>query len=139
MSGHSGTAPAPGIAYLLDTGIFVLSLRGDAAINSRIASESLLYTSNIVLGELFYGAYGSPREADDLLAVDELAQHLTILAIDAETAKRYGRIKREQRIKGQMLPENDMWIAATAIQYGITLAGRDTHFTWIDRLSYEQW
>ncbi len=34
---------------------------------------------------------------------------------------------------------NDMWIAASAMQYGLTLAGRDDHFTWIDGLDYEAW
>jgi tRNA(fMet)-specific endonuclease VapC len=139
MSGSSRAAPASGTPYLLDSGILVRSLRGDAAIIARIASEPLLYLSNIILGELYYGAYGSPHETEDLRAVDDLAQRLPILALDQETAKRYGHIKREQRLKGQMLPENDMWIAATAIQYGVTLAGRDLHFTWINGLNYEQW
>jgi len=124
---------------LLDTGILVRSLRGDVAINARIANEPLLYTSSIVLGELYYGAFGSPHEADDVRAVDELTQRMTVLIADMETARQYGRVKRQQRLKGQMLPENDLWIAATAIQYGITLAGRDAHFTWISGLNYEQW
>jgi tRNA(fMet)-specific endonuclease VapC len=51
----------------------------------------------------------------------------------------YGYIKHEQRMKGQMLPDNDLWIAATAIHYGLTLAARDHHFTWIADLSLEQW
>ena len=38
-----------------------------------------------------------------------------------------------------MLPDNDLWIAATAIQYGLTLAARDNHFTWIAELTLEEW
>jgi tRNA(fMet)-specific endonuclease VapC len=72
-------------------------------------------------------------------AVDQLHLRMTVLAADKETAKHYGQIKRQQRVKGLMLPENDMWIAAVAIQYGITLAGRDAHFTWITGLNYEPW
>jgi tRNA(fMet)-specific endonuclease VapC len=37
------------------------------------------------------------------------------------------------------MPDNDLWIAATAIQYDITLAARDGHFDWIDGLKVEQW
>jgi tRNA(fMet)-specific endonuclease VapC len=37
------------------------------------------------------------------------------------------------------MPDNDLWIAATAIQYSITLAARDSHFYWIDELRVEQW
>jgi hypothetical protein len=48
MSGSSRAAPASGTPYLLDSGILVRSLRGDAAIIARIASEPLLYLSNII-------------------------------------------------------------------------------------------
>ena len=37
------------------------------------------------------------------------------------------------------MPDNDLWIAATAIQYEITLVARDAHFTWITDLNCEQW
>lgn len=37
------------------------------------------------------------------------------------------------------MPDNDIWIAATAIQYDITLAARADHFNWIDGLKVEQW
>jgi hypothetical protein len=51
MSGSSGASSTSATAYLLDTGILVYSLRGDAAINARIAREPLLFISSIVLGE----------------------------------------------------------------------------------------
>jgi predicted nucleic acid-binding protein len=47
---------------------------------------------------------------------------------------RYIGIKRTLKSKGFFMPDNDLWIAATAIQYDITLAARDTHFDWIDEL-----
>jgi tRNA(fMet)-specific endonuclease VapC len=37
------------------------------------------------------------------------------------------------------IPENDIWIAATAIQFGLTLISRDNHFVFVDNLSVEQW
>ena len=135
-----GGGGSGGGIYLLDSSVLVRSLRGDPAIQARIASATALYVSSIVLGELYYGAYGSPtRAAADVLEVDRLAHTLAVLDVDAITATTYGRIKREQRVKGQMLPDNDLWIAASAIQYGLTLAARDVHFAWIDGLSCEQW
>ena len=61
------------------------------------------------------------------------------LNCDANTAKLYGRIKQGLHAKGQMIPDNDLWIAATALQYGLTLAARDEHFNWLTGLSIEQW
>jgi predicted nucleic acid-binding protein len=36
-------------------------------------------------------------------------------------------------------PENDIWIAATAKQHGLTVASRDSHFDYIDGLSIQHW
>jgi tRNA(fMet)-specific endonuclease VapC len=92
------------------------------------------------LGELYFGAYGSPtRQEEALQDITTILQSLTILACDATTAQIYGRIKQALKSKGFFMPDNDLWIAATAIQYGITLAARDTHFDWIDELRVEQW
>jgi predicted nucleic acid-binding protein len=51
----------------------------------------------------------------------------------------YGRIKHELRAKDYTMPDYVLWIAATAIQYGLTLAARDIHFDWIAGLNVEQW
>ncbi len=139
----SSSQPMPPNAagiYLLDTSVLVLSLRGDQAIKQRMDAASQLYVSSIALGELFFGAYGSSRPPADARAeVTHIAATIAVLVADVVTADIYGRIKQKQRAKGQMMPDNDLWIAATAIQYTITLAARDAHFTWINGLSYEQW
>jgi len=64
---------------------------------------------------------------------------MTILGVDATTADIYGRIKHELRAKDYTMPDNELWIAATAIQCGLTLAARDIHFDWIAGLNVEQW
>jgi predicted nucleic acid-binding protein len=37
--------------------------------------------------------------------------------------------------KGKPVPENDIWIAASAIQHGLLLFATDIHFTFIDGLT----
>ncbi|HEY7023114.1 MAG TPA: PIN domain-containing protein [Ktedonobacterales bacterium] len=127
-------------SYLLDSSILILSLRGDSAIRVRLGNATTLYIPSIALGELFFGAYGSPTRAQAAIQdVASLGVTMTILGIDAVTADIYGRIKHELRVKGYTMPDNDLWIGATAIQYGLTLAARDVHFDWIDGLTVEQW
>jgi len=141
MSSGSGAGPAPGGTgpYLLDSSVLIRSLRGDAAIRALIGAATV-YVPSVALGEIYYGAYGSATRASaDLHEVDALAATLAVLVADTTTAMVYGRIKREQRAKGQMLPGNDFWIAAIAIQYDLVLAARDAHFAWIGGLKYEQW
>lgn len=71
--------------------------------------------------------------------MSELAGRSTVLACDAETAQHYGQIKNRLRAKGKPLPENDIWIAALALQYGLVLVTRDAHFNKITSLSVVPW
>lgn len=127
------------INYLLDSSVLILSLNKDQAIHSKLAEMNALYTSTIALGELYYGAERSRQVARNIAEINELAKDLTILNIDAKTARYYAHFKHDQEKRGLKLPENDLWIAATAMQFGLTLVARDHHFTWIPGLALEQW
>ncbi len=126
-------------SYLLDSSVLIFSLHHDTKILQKLSEAASLHVSSIALGELYYGAEHSSNAEIGRNEVDSLIQTLSVLKADYITAKIYGYIKHEQRMKGQMLPDNDLWIAATAIQYGLTLAARDHHFTWIADLLLEQW
>ena len=132
--------PSAAGEYILDTGILILSLRGDVTIRSRLAAATHLFIPTAALGELYDGAFGSPTRAPAAVAdVVALATANTVLGTDAGTADIYGRIKHELKTQGRIMPDNDLWIAATAIQYDVTLAARDAHFNWITGLREEQW
>jgi tRNA(fMet)-specific endonuclease VapC len=62
-----------------------------------------------------------------------------VLACDAETAQHYGRIRNVLLAKGRPIPENDIWIAASARQHGLTLVTRDGHFGSVEDLIVERW
>jgi len=63
----------------------------------------------------------------------------TVLASDIGTSREYGRIKDLLHKKGHPIPENDIWIAALAIEHGLTLVSRDEHFKKIDGLKRDEW
>jgi tRNA(fMet)-specific endonuclease VapC len=54
--------------------------------------------------------------------IESLAQSHIIAEVDIETKRRYGAIKNQLRRKGTPIPNNDIWIAALAQQYGATIA-----------------
>jgi tRNA(fMet)-specific endonuclease VapC len=58
---------------------------------------------------------------------------------DLETAGWFGIIKDQLRRKGSLIPDNDIWIAAVAMQRGLILATRDSHFDEIESLQTERW
>jgi tRNA(fMet)-specific endonuclease VapC len=43
------------------------------------------------------------------------------------------------RKKGKPIPENDIWIAAIARRYQLTIVTRDKHFKEIESISLKNW
>jgi tRNA(fMet)-specific endonuclease VapC len=58
---------------------------------------------------------------------------------DKDTARFYGTVVMQLRRKGRPIPQNDMWIAATALQHNLTLLTKDTHFDEVNGLAREAW
>jgi hypothetical protein len=54
--------------------------------------------------------------------------------IDRNTTEYYAKIYKELRSKGKPIPTNDLWIAATAMQYGGAIFTHDSHFEHITDL-----
>lgn len=59
-----------------------------------------------------------------------------VIDIDSQIAQSYGKIKNGLFQKGKPIPENDIWIAATAIAKEMTLASYDKHFENVDGLDF---
>ena len=125
--------------YLLDTNIVIALFREDETIQSHLADALEVSVPVVVLGELYFGAAKSGRTTENLARVSEFASSNRILPCNVETAKRYGQLKQDLRAKGRLIPENDLWVAATALQYGLTLVSRDGHFQEIPNLHLESW
>lgn len=125
---------------LLDTNIVIGFLANDGAIIQKIESFSGgIFIPSTVLGELFYGAEQSTRKRENQKKIEEFAAATVILVCDLDTARWYGRVKGELKIKGKPIPENDIWIAALAYQHQPRLITRDKHFSAVEGLSIEVW
>jgi tRNA(fMet)-specific endonuclease VapC len=62
-----------------------------------------------------------------------------MLPADLTTAEEYGIVKSRLSKKGTLIPDNDIWIAAQALQYGLKVATGDSHFNHVDGLVVEKW
>ena len=49
------------------------------------------------------------------------------------------RIRFTLRRAGTLIPDNDIWIAASALQYGVPVITRDAHFRSVPGLLVERW
>lgn len=128
-----------GNRFLLDTNIVSAWLQGDTPIADNIDKATAVYIPIIVIGELYYGASFSTQVQKNTENVKKLTSHYQILSIDEETTVMYGNIKALLRKKGKPIPENDIWIAAIAMQFNLSLVTRDKHFTEIEGMLQEAW
>jgi len=125
--------------YLLDTNIIIALFANDTEVKMNLAIAEAVFLPSIAIGELCYGARKSGRPNENLARIDEFASTSVVLGCDTATARQYGTIKNRLRLKGRPLPENDIWIAALALQYNLTLATRDYHFAEIATLERVAW
>jgi len=125
--------------YLLDTNIVIALFANDPSVQKHIARAGEIFIPATVIGELFFGAFKSGRPKANAEQIETFAVGNTVLACDIGTGREYGRIKNLLHKKGHPIPENDIWIAALAIEHGLTLVSRDEHFKKVDELKRAAW
>ena len=127
--------------YLLDTNILIAILTDDMTIHVQDETQNVPKVSlpSPAVGELYYGARKSGRPIENLTKVNRLTQRFPLISCDLETAQWYGIIKERLRRKGRPIPNNDIWIAAIAMQYDLILVTRDAHFDEVESLQTERW
>ena len=123
---------------LLDTNVIIAFFSGERAANQQFM-DAEVFVSSTVLGELYYGARKSAHAAANLARIEQFAASVQVLTCDASTAQIYGKIRDQLKSRGRPIPENDIWIAAVALQHELPLATRDDHFNEVDGLRIENW
>lgn len=97
---------------------------------------------SIVRGEVMYGLERMPegrKRRDFVTKARNLLQKIPWEQISAEVGDFYARLKRDVERRGIPLYENDLWIAATAMNLGAILVTSDDHFKRIQGLTIEDW
>ncbi|HBE46269.1 PilT protein domain protein [uncultured spirochete] len=119
---------------LLDTNAYTAFMAGDQHVLSYMVDSEVVYISTIVIGELFAGFYGGDKvlQNKEELKIFLSKDSIKIIDVTMETAEIFGELKSALARKGRMIPLNDIWIAAHAIEYGSKLITYDEHFKNID-------
>ena len=129
--------------FLLDTNICIYIGRKKPAEmlrRFRTLKAGEVALSVITFGELMYGAEKSAQRAAALELLRELAQELPVMGLPETAAESYGTIRAELERKGQMIGNNDLWIAAHAKAAGLTLVtNNEREFRRVRGLKVENW
>lgn len=115
---------------LIDTSAYAAFFRNQAAVKAVVQEASEVFLSPIVLGELRSGFLkgGRPVENERQLALFLASPRCRVPVIDDETAHRYAAIHVFLRREGTPVSPNDLWIAASAAQHGLTVVTLDGDF-----------
>ena len=125
--------------YLLDTNIVIALFAGDSVVQEKVGNAEYIATGPPIIGELCFGAQKSTKISENLRKIDIFVQQSIIFSCDLETAQWFGIIKDRLRRNGRSIPNNDIWIAAIAMQNDLILVTRDSHFDEVESLQTERW
>lgn len=121
---------------LLDTNVIIRYIKDEGNLDD-IFEAGNLYFSSITLGELLFGAECSRMKEDNASVYFNFCKELEEIKPDSIVAPFYAKIKAQLKNDGHPIPENDMWIAACAMAYGLTVITADKHFSFIKGISIE--
>jgi len=107
----------------------------------RHLARAVQFTTAINVGEIYFGAYRSPKKKVILKAFTETVfPNVNILPFDSESGRVFGLLKAELEKSGIGCSEPDLRIAAIAVQHHLTLiTGNIKHFKRIPGLKIENW
>lgn len=121
---------------LIDTNIYVSFKRNDNSTVEAVRHLDYIGIDVTVLAELYSGFKYGKKEKQNRRELEHFinTSRVHLFHHDNITAEFYSDIYLNLRKKGQPIPTNDIWIAATAMQHGLALLTFDSHFSNIDGL-----
>jgi len=131
------------VRYLLDTNIciYIRQQKPEEVLRRfRKLRPGEAALSVITCGELIYGAAKSAHRAAALERLRELVHWLPALALPETAAEAYGTIRAGLAAKGEMIGNNDLWIAAHALTAKLTLVtNNEKEFLRVPGLKLQNW
>ena len=131
------------LRYLLDTNICIyIRKQKPERVSQRFHKVGFgeAAISVITYGELLYGANKSGQRARSLATVQEFVRIVPPLPLPENAAEAYGFIRAALERRGEIIGNNDLWIAAHALAAGLTLVtNNEKEFRRVRGLKVQNW
>ena len=132
-----------GARYLLDTNICIyIAKHNPPEVRERFARHAAreLAMSVVTLGELRFGAEKSHSRERALSSIEKLTSLITVAPLPEAAGERYGQIRAALQASGQIIGNNDLWLAAHACAEGwILVTNNEREFVRVPGLQVENW
>ncbi len=124
---------------LVDTSAYSAFQRSHERIIAYLSDAEEILLNPITIGELRSGFLAGDQLSKNEAELEEFLDepNVTIMPIIEETGERYAVIKYYLRSKGTPIPDNDLWIAATAYEHSLSLVTTDRHFERIPQIALD--
>jgi predicted nucleic acid-binding protein len=126
---------------LLDTDVCIEILRGNAKVIRRQDScPEELAVSFMTAAELFYGAENSDHPERSSMLVHRFLMAVPVIHTGDGILGRFAAVKAGLRRKRLLIPDADIFIGATALEFAdVLVTGNAKHFSRIEGLRIEDW
>lgn len=132
-----------GTRYLLDTNICIyIAKHTPPAVRERFSrhTASELAMSVVTLGELRFGAEKSQARERAIAVVRQLESLIPVCALPLAAGEHYGQIRAALQKSGQVIGNNDLWLAAHARAEGwVLVTNNEREFVRVEGLQVENW
>ena len=130
--------------YLLDTSVYSQALRArpDWAVLRRWQEEgdAACAVCGVVVAEVEYGLHRHPSPKRWRIYREELLGRLQTVPMHTGVWRRFANMRVRQETAGRSVDDFDLLIAATAVEYDLTVATLNCrHFSLVEGLRWENW
>ena len=126
---------------LLDTDVCIEILRKNAnVIRKREKYDDETAVSFLSVAELYYGAEKSSNPIKNHFLIEEFLLTLEVIQSENDILNMFGRLKYQLYKQNSLLPDADIFIAATAyVKADKLITGNTKHFLRFANLVTENW
>jgi tRNA(fMet)-specific endonuclease VapC len=124
------------VRVALDTNRLTDLFQGDSELAELLATCEEVWIPLVVLAEIKAGFYGGSKRQRNEILLRKLLMKATVKVLfpGRETAEHYAHLFVQLKRAGTPVPDNDLWIAALALEHDLALITRDRHFERIPQL-----
>ncbi len=115
------------MTYLVDTDYVADYLKGYKAATNLLETlfSAGMSISIITFAEVYEGIYYGQNRIHHERGFRNFLHTIPVLSISRVVARQFAAIRGDLRAKGQLIPDPDLFIAATAIYHNLTLVTRN--------------
>lgn len=117
-------------AVIVDSNVLIMMFSGKREIADALVRYQRVFVPATVCGEFYAGVQGGTardRKAKDAFEKFLSNARVSVLPILQLTGEYYARVYNFVKAIGKMIPINDVWIAAAALETGAVLMTNDSH------------